>query len=110
VTTDFLDRHLTYVALEGGEVVAFYALSSDGDVFELEHMWVDPRCMRRGVGALLFRHAVDGVRTRGGSALQIASDPNAEGFYVRMGARRVGEIDATPAGRTLPFLVVDLSP
>jgi hypothetical protein len=39
--------------------------------------------------------------------LRIASDPFAEGFYRRMGARRVGVVPSTPRGRTLPLLLLD---
>jgi len=39
--------------------------------------------------------------------LEIESDPNAEGFYKRMGARRVGTVTRELAGfnRNLPILV-----
>lgn len=108
VTPDFVADHPTYAAVEGADIVGFYALSAAADVFEVEHFWVAPGHMRRGIGAMLFRHAVDVVRSLRGTTLEIASDPNAEGFYVRMGARRVGQVDASPAGRVLPFLVLDV--
>ena len=43
------------------------------------------------------------------TAVEILADPNAEGFYRKMGAHRIGElvseIDGQP--RTLPRLIVD---
>ena len=43
------------------------------------------------------------------ATVEILSDPNAEGFYQKMGAHRIGEavsdIDGEP--RTLPRLTVD---
>lgn len=58
------------------------------------------------MGRRLFDRAADGVRERGGHAMLIRSDPNAEGFYLRMGAVRVGAVDATMFGvpRVLPEL------
>jgi hypothetical protein len=38
----------------------------------------------------------------------IVSDPNAEGFYLRMGAQRSGEVESTPRGRYLPKLIYTL--
>jgi hypothetical protein len=38
----------------------------------------------------------------------IASDPHAEGFYRRLGARRVRWVASKPAGRRLPRLALDL--
>jgi GNAT superfamily N-acetyltransferase len=104
VTPDLIADHPVYCAAEGAELLGFYALSGDGDVFELEHMWVDPTHIRRGVGRRLFGHAVATVRSLGGSLLRIGSDPNAEGFYVAVGAHRVGSVPSKPEGRTLPML------
>jgi len=106
VTPAFITSHPVYCAVKGSEIVGFYALSREGDTFELEHMWVHPKHMGEGVGASLFEHAINFIRSRGGRILKIASDPNAEGFYHQMGARRVGEIPSRPEGRTLPLLVV----
>jgi len=108
VTPDFIDAHAVYCAAHGARVLGFYALSRESDAFELEHMWVDPPHMGSGLGALLFEHALTTARSSGGAVLRIASDPNAEGFYRRMGARRAGDVAAQPPGRTLPLLVFDL--
>ena len=106
VTAETIRADPVYCAVADGSVVGFYALSRDGAEFELEHMWVDPRFLRGGIGERLFRHALDTVRSSGGASLAIASDPNAEGFYARMGARRIGVVAATPPGRELPLLIV----
>ncbi len=78
-----------------------------GDVRALEHLWVLPARMGSGIGRTLVRHLLTLVRARGGHGLRIASDPNAEAFYLRFGARRVGEVPSTPTGRTLPLLLLD---
>jgi hypothetical protein len=44
----------------------------------------------------------------GGARLDIAADPHAEGFYLHVGAHRVGVVPSTPAGRVLPLLAVHL--
>ena len=104
VTPGFIDRHPVYHAVRRGRVVGFYAISGTGRVRELEHMWVHPRHMGAGVGRALFAHLVQRLQVMGVRRLDVASDPNAKGFYRRMGARQVGTIASTPAGRTLPLL------
>jgi GNAT superfamily N-acetyltransferase len=108
VTPAFIESHPVYCAVDGRTILGFYALAQEGAVFELEHLWVRPQHLRAGIGTRLFAHAVRTVRSAGGTILRVASDPNAEGFYRRMGARRVGDIPARPLGRTLPLLVVEL--
>ena len=106
MSPQFIVDYPVFCAVRDSEIVGFYALSRQGEAFELEHLWVDPQHMGTGVGALLFEHAVRTVRSMGGSVLNIASDPHAEGFYLRMGAIRVGEVPSRPEGRTLPLLTL----
>ena len=102
----FVARQPAYCAVERSRPVAFYALSGRGRCRELEHMWVHPRRIGSGVGTLLFAHLINRLRIMGVTHLRIASDPNAEGFYIRMGARRVGDVASKPAGRALPLLIL----
>lgn len=108
LTAEFILSHPVYCAVTGSQIIGFYALSREQDAFDLEHMWVDPPHMRRGAGRRLFEHALDTVRALGGASLAIASDPNAEEFYLRLGARRVGAVPSQPPGRELPLLVLEL--
>ena len=58
-----------------------------------------------GVGAALMTHATAEAKRHGATTLRIESDPNAEAFYLRMGAKRVGEVPSgTEPGRLLPLL------
>ena len=105
VTPALIARQPVRCAVHGAAVLGFYALAGTGAVRELEHFWVLPAHMGRGVGARLFADAVAALRADGARRLRIASDPFAVGFYLRMGARRAGEWPSTPRGRTLPLLV-----
>jgi GNAT superfamily N-acetyltransferase len=78
------------------------------DKAELEHLWVAPKHIGTGVGKELFLHAMQRASARDVSEVQINSDPNAEGFYQKMGAYRIGEVraDMDDKPRTLPRLAV----
>lgn len=106
VTPEVIADTPVYCARRGERVAGFYALSGEGARRELEHMWVDPEHIGSGVGRALFAHLVRHLRRAGVTRLEIASDPNAEGFYRRLGARRVGSVASTPPGRELPLLVL----
>jgi GNAT superfamily N-acetyltransferase len=109
ITPDFVRRNEVYVAVVEREMVGFYALTGQGHKIELEHLWVTPEHIGTGVGRALFDHAVRRAGSLGAEVLGIEADPNAEGFYRRMGARRVGETSHPIDGqrRVLPLLVVD---
>ncbi len=104
VSRELVAEHPVYCAERNAEIVGFYALSEQDAGFELEHMWVDPQHIGSGVGTLLFEHAVRTVVSLGGSELVIVADPNAEGFYRKMGAAPAGTVPSRPEGRRLPLL------
>jgi len=96
------------VAEAAGAAVAVIAVDARGPRPEVSHLWVDPPAMGRGLGRRLFRAAVLHARGLGARELEIISDPHAEGFYLRLGATRAGEVASQPAGRKLPLLVLAL--
>ena len=106
VTPALLREQSVYCATRGSRVIGFYALSGAGAERELEHMWVAPRYIGAGVGRLLFAHLIGRLRRTGATRLRVASDPNAQGFYLAMGARRVGRVASKPRGRYLPLLAL----
>ena len=81
------------------------------DVASLEHMWVEPGFIGRGIGRALFDHALETARHAGVTKLEIESDPNAEEFYRKRGAKRigysVGEVDGER--RLLPIMILELN-
>lgn len=110
VTPEFVVDHAVYCAVKRSQVVGFYALSGERTTRELEHLWVDPKHIGTGVGRALFDHLLGHLRRAGVTRLAIAADPNAEGFYRRVGARRVGTVPSRPAGRHLPLLELRVRP
>lgn len=95
---------------DAGGVVGMACVVPDGDVADLDSLFVDPPAIGGGSGRALFEAAVALARKQGASRMTILADPNAAAFYERMGARylRNAPSDAIP-GRTLPFYEYDLS-
>ena len=110
ISPEFVRRNEAYAAVVEGKPVGFYALVGEVREIELEHLWVLPEFIGTGIGRALFDHAVRKAVSLGTEVVRIESDPNAEGFYRRMGARRVGEISypTDSQKRTLPVLVVEV--
>jgi GNAT superfamily N-acetyltransferase len=65
------------------------------DELYLDRLFVEPAWMGRGVGALLWRHAVEQAAARGARSLVFGADPNARPFYEHMGAVVVGWGDSS---------------
>lgn len=106
ITPDFITKQVVKVAEENGEVIGFAALNLEDA--EIDHFWIEPNRMRDGVGRALFTAIEAAMAANRVIRATIVSDPNAEGFYLRMGAQRIGEVESTPRGRYLPKLIYTL--
>jgi N-acetylglutamate synthase-like GNAT family acetyltransferase len=109
ISPDFIAGNDVYVAEDESGLVGFYALIIRKEKAELDHLWVTPQHIGTGVGKELFLHAMQHAARERVAEVEISSDPNAEGFYRKMGAHRIGEtvseLDGEP--RALPLLTVD---
>jgi GNAT superfamily N-acetyltransferase len=101
---------LEAIAVRVGEanrrIVGFHGVAPFGDgVVELTWLFVAPEAMGRGFGRVLLADAVTVARLADARRLRIEADPNAEDFYARAGAARIGAVPSQSiAGRVLPLL------
>ena len=103
ITTAYIKRHSTWVAAnESNSIVAFAALELRHGGAVLEHLWVLPEHMGRGIGSRLFRHLVPQA-----GEFTFTSDPHADGFYLKLGARLIGEVESDLQGRRLSLFRYD---
>jgi GNAT superfamily N-acetyltransferase len=82
-------------------------LPPEGGVCVLEHLWIEPARMRRGAGTQLFGQAARHAAGLGATAMQWEAEPNALGFYARMGGRQV-RTTTSEWGRELLVMGVSL--
>lgn len=103
-TTTELATDITFVLEQDGQVMGFYKLHKvTPNQVEMTDLFMEPTAIGRGWGRLLWNHAVATARGLGYMQMTWESDPNAEGFYLHMGAERVGEVESTvQPGRLLP--------
>jgi ribosomal protein S18 acetylase RimI-like enzyme len=110
ITLEFIANNDVFVAVSGEEIVGCCALVLTESLAELEHMWIRPEYIGSGVGRSLFDHVKAEATQHQLAALELSADPNAEGFYERMGARRVGDVrgDIDGRSRVLPRMRIEL--
>lgn len=109
ITPQFIARNEMYVATKDGKIAGCGALSFDESKAELEHMWIRPEYMGAGIGRALFNYIKKRASNLGLPALELSADPNAQGFYERMGAKRIGEVRSEIDGqpRVLPRMMIN---
>jgi ribosomal protein S18 acetylase RimI-like enzyme len=89
----------TFVAVVDAEIAGFCSLRPAPSSWELDHLWVLPGFMHRGIGRALLSHALDVAASSGATEITIDADPNAEAFYLKCGAIRQGVVAAPIPGQ-----------
>jgi N-acetylglutamate synthase-like GNAT family acetyltransferase len=105
---DFGSAQERWVAEADGAIVAWAALipPSDGTAV-LDHLWVAPGKMGRGLGTRLFELAAARARELGAKRLEWGAEPNSVGFYEKVGGRKLRD-EVTEWGRLAPWMGLEL--
>ena len=74
---------------------------------ELDDLFVEPDRMRRGVGRMLVQDVARRAAASGASRVDVVANPNALGFYSRLGFEVTGE--ASTRFGSAPRMTLDLS-
>ena len=94
-----------HILEDAGNLIGFFSLIEVKGKWELDFAFLDPPYIGHGYGRALWQAVVGEAQRLGIQSFAIVADPHAEGFYLRMGAERIGEIaSASAKNRVLPVL------
>jgi len=108
ISEQYITDWPVYVVEEAGTPLGFYGFRIIGDEPFLCDLWIAPEWIGCGLGKQLWLHALGVAIGEKYGYFLIESDPNAEAFYLHMGAVRIGTIKSADSGRMLPLLRMDL--
>src|SRR5437016_2247491 len=76
VSTHTIASRPTFLAVLADEIVGFYSLSPSHHSWALDHLWVLPQFMDRGIGRALMEHVIEAAARCGAYVVTRAADPN----------------------------------
>ena len=100
---EYVGQNRVKLILEESNVIGFFALVK-GELNELDHFWLLPNAIGKGNGNLVFEQIIVECKELNIAEFYIVSDPDAEGFYLKKGALKVGEVYSEAQKRMLPKL------
>ncbi len=104
------DAHVLVAENDVGRHLAVAVSALKDDWVQLDMLFVDPAVQGGGLGRWLHDQVVEFARLHQRSQIQLASDPNAVGFYRRLGYQSCGEEkSALVDGRVLPLMRLALT-
>jgi GNAT superfamily N-acetyltransferase len=115
ITRTYIENNTVFAAEISGAVAGYLSIVFVPQDFHagatfvqrgywLEHLFVLPGFMRRGIGSRLVSFARVWCAQNGIDRLLIFSDPHACGFYEHLGAAYIGEAASSIPGRTVPLM------
>ena len=103
ITPKYIAANAVFKLMSNEEIIGFCSIKKDGPLFEVDHLWILPEFMGKGLGTKLLHHSISN-RCPKGAKLKVYSDPNSTEFYTKFGFEKVGEFESYPKGRFLPIL------
>jgi predicted N-acetyltransferase YhbS len=89
---DRIAEGLTRVATNSDDIVGFATTVLVDGVLDLEDLFVDPDCMRQGIGRHLVQDAAAIAAQRGFEGIAVTANPHTFSFYAALGFVAGGEI------------------
>jgi GNAT superfamily N-acetyltransferase len=109
LTASIMRSSYLKVAEIEGHLVGVAQVIVKGELAELGKLFVEPSRLRSGVGKALFEWAATVARDSRAVIMVVEADPDAAGFYRRMGAADDGTAPSgSIPGRLLPRLKLQL--
>ncbi|MDF2985869.1 MAG: N-acetyltransferase [Eubacterium sp.] len=106
VSKEFINLNPTFVIEEDSNIVGFYGLFTKNNQTELEYFFIAPQYIGQGYGKRMWMHLIKECHNTGIKEFNIVTSPQAEEFYVKMGAAPAGEVESLlKKGRIIPKLV-----
>lgn len=109
----FINGFVEVLKLDG-DIVGFFSLAvyeneEQEPKYKIDHLFVKVGLQGNGFGTALFRRAVEIARAKGWKRLEWLCDPDAEGFYLKMGATIIDHCEnLLNPGVDLPIFEYDI--
>ena len=109
IDAGYIAANWVLAATVGSRIVGWCAVIEDRGEYWLDYCWVLPAAAGNGVGRALVERSFGYAAESQSRTLKVIADPNAEGFYRRLGFRLIGARPSRAAGRRLPLLEADVA-
>ncbi|EOP56120.1 N-acetyltransferase [Bacillus cereus] len=107
ITEEYIKNNFVYVLENDNTKIGFFSFLRNDNA--LDFLYMHPSYKGKGYGKILWEFVIEQAEGLGIKSFTIDSDPNAKGFYLKMGAKLIGETPSTVCkDRLLPLLKYDV--
>lgn len=91
ITESWLQQNEGYTLYDQNEILGFLGIKTFENFWELEHLWIDPKKIRKGYGQTAINHLCTIALAKNIKMISLLPDPPAEKFYLKLGATFTGK-------------------
>ncbi|MGE7872568.1 GNAT family N-acetyltransferase [Bacillus paramycoides] len=107
ISEDYIKKKFVYVLENDNTKIGFFSFLCNENT--LDFLYIHPCYKGKGYGKILWNFVIEKANELRLNSFTIDSDPNAKGFYLKMGAKLIGETPSTVyKNRLLPLLQYDV--
>ncbi|MEA1009290.1 GNAT family N-acetyltransferase [Bacillus cereus] len=107
ITEEYIKNNFVYVLENDNRKIGFFSFLRNDNA--LDFLYIHPRFKGIGYGKILWKFVIEQANELRIKSFTIDSDPNAKGYYLKMGAKLIGETPSTVfKDRLLPLLQYDV--
>lgn len=104
ITIAQIQQHHVFKLTRETEILGFCMIIEEGELVEIEHLWIRPKYIGKGLGKHLLTEVLQNVITQSHTTLSVLADPNVVGFYEKFGLKTIQYLSGQPEGRVLPLM------
>lgn len=111
ITNTYILKNKVVKVYAGASFIGFFAIKWHADENpEIDHLWLKPENIRQNYGREIFNFVKDSLWSEGFHKATLTAEPNAKGFYEKMGGTVIGKFESKIAGRFLEIYEFRLQP
>ncbi|MGK4568312.1 GNAT family N-acetyltransferase [Flavobacterium sp. 3HN19-14] len=102
IKSNYITNNKVFKVFNNEIYLGFFAIQvlENGDA-EIDHLWLKPEYMRQNFGQEIFMHIMNYLSSEGYEKAKLIAEPNAIGFYQKMGGKVTGKFQSKIPGRIL---------
>jgi len=109
VTQDYIKENRTFKLIKENTIIGYYSyILKEEKIVKLDNLFVLPEYIGKGFGKYLMDDFLSRMREEEIEKVTLDSEPNAEKFYLKIGFKKIGEVETSIKNRFMPIMEMNL--
>lgn len=109
ISAAYIETNFVYKLINNDKTIGYYSylIKEEKDVI-LDNLFVLPENIGKGLGKYLMTDFLNRMKNGKFEKITLNSEPNAENFYLKIGFKKIGELQTSIKNRFMPIMEMKL--